>query len=148
MKTDAQVLLDGIARAEDEISQLKFELDLLEKDRVYVSALKTDGIGSNAAYGYANYEKVCDKIVDIKREIESKIVQLSQSRRDVIDIIQRLDNNTYSKVLFLRYIKKLPFSQISAELGYSEPHVYRLHSDAVKNVQCLCNSRIPEKHKL
>ena len=51
--------------------------------------------------------------------------------RKRIDMIQRLDNNAYVRVLTLRYIDGKRWEEIAEELHYSFRHVTRLHGEAL-----------------
>jgi len=69
----------------------------------------------------AEYHKDCLRILNIGQEIEA-----------VIKTCQRED---YRLILFERYINLKQWEDIAADNGYSEKHVYKLHSAALKMVK-------------
>lgn len=124
-------VLEDIEALENRVGQLKFELELLEENRTFIKSKRLDGVSAAAAPGAASYEKICDKTVDLKREIEAAILELSQRRHELIALIQRVDDIVLSKILFLRYVKRMQLADIGAELGYSGNYVYHLHTKAL-----------------
>ena len=48
------------------------------------------------------------------------------------EIISKIDNSDEYAVLFCRYIRRLPWSEVAKVVGYSTQHVFRLHADGVK----------------
>lgn len=128
---NSTALFNELVAAEDELHNLKFELDMLERDRVFVNSIALDRSPGGSGAGCASFEKKCDKIVDLKRSIEDKIASLAVRRHEIIALIQRLDDSALSKLLFLRYIKRLTFKEVGLELGYSGSYIYTLHERAL-----------------
>lgn len=133
MEMNITDFLASVKNAEERLNALEVKLELLERDRVWVKSVNSErgGVSSASPAACANYEKVCDKIVDLKREIGVKRAELSDARQMLADAFGRLDNPAYSKLLVLRYVERLTFLQIADVLGYSRSHIYRLHNSAV-----------------
>lgn len=131
MNSNAIEFLNQIESAEKEIALDKVTLSCMEQNRTYVKAARTDRNALMAAYGNANYEKVCDKVVDLERKIDQKKLRLVELRESVIALIESIPSPVHARLLELRYIEKLPFTKIAPILGYSRTHVYRLHSEAL-----------------
>lgn len=45
--------------------------------------------------------------------------------------IESLDNDVFKELLSLRYVQCLRWERIALLMGYSEPHVFELHRDAL-----------------
>lgn len=141
MKSRSQLFLENISVLEQKIDELKFELDALEKNRIYIRAVNFDKLPGGGRAREASFEKVGDKIADLTRELDAKMAELAEARHNAIALIHSLENHSQSRVLFLRYVKRLSFDQLSAELGYAESHVFMLHRNGLAELdKLLCGA--------
>lgn len=83
-------------------------------------------------------ETVC-KIVDLEREINADIDRLVDLKAEARKAINAVTDPDQQLILELRYLCYKPWLEIAETIGYSEPTVYRLHGEALKNI------RVPEK---
>lgn len=93
----------------------------------------TDMPGS-ATRNVHRMEDIIVKMVDLENEINADIDRLIDLKRSIIGIIQKLTNAEQQSVLELRYVNCMSWQQICTEMGYSRPHVFRIHNQALSNV--------------
>ena len=79
-------------------------------------------------------EDIIIKMVDLENEINDDIDRLIDLKRSIIGIIQKLTDAEQQSVLELRYVNCMSWQQICTEMGYSRPHVFRIHNQAMNNV--------------
>lgn len=78
-------------------------------------------------------DTIC-KIVDLEREINEDIDRLVDLKAEARRAINAVSDPDQQLILELRYLCYKPWNEIMTELGYSEPTVYRLHGEALKNI--------------
>ena len=78
------------------------------------------------------------KLAEIKKQIDTLQQELQISVKHIIDFIEESALDDRSKVILIRRYGYLEtFEDISKHTGFTLRHVYRLHSDALKNVSIM-----------
>lgn len=131
MKHRSQKYLEKISAMDEHIEQLKYELSELEKSRVAVSAVNYDQHGSGSAKSEAAFEKTADRIADLELTINREIEAMAQYKYDAIHLIQRLEDPKQTKILFMRYVQRKSFDEITVSLGYAPTYIYKMHKMAL-----------------
>ena len=72
--------------------------------------------------------------LDIERRIEKFKARGARFRREIIDVIDTLDNCHEAEVLERYLIDCEDFDEIAAVMGFSERHVVRLYTSAVTKI--------------
>lgn len=80
-------------------------------------------------------ESTICKIVDLEQEINEDIDRLVDLKAEARRVIQLITNPDQQLILELRYLCYKPWTEIMTEIGYSEATLYRLHGEALKNIQ-------------
>lgn len=109
---------------EEEIQQVRL-------DKMF-PALVQDGMphGSGVNSDLSDFMvKVDELLADLKKRVEERIAL----RREIVQKIEQMDDETEKLVLRLKYIHLKKFEEISVELGYTYRHVIRIHGWALKN---------------
>lgn len=109
---------------EEEIQQVRL-------DKMF-PALAQDGMphGSGGNSDLSDFMvKVDELLADLKKQVEERIAL----RREIVQKIEQMDDETEKLVLRLKYIHLKKFEEISVELGYTYRHVIRIHGWALKN---------------
>ena len=88
---------------------------------------------SNAPNRQRMEETIC-KIVDLEREINVDIDRLVDLKAEARKAINAVNDPDQQLILELRYLCYKPWLEIAETIGYSEPTVYRLHGEALKNI--------------
>lgn len=76
---------------------------------------------------------VC-KIVDLENEINADIDKLVDLKAEARRVINAVADPDQQLILELRYLCYKPWSDIAAEMNYSEAGIYKLHGRALANV--------------
>lgn len=78
-------------------------------------------------------EKKVLKYVYLEQEINTEIDQFIDLKHKIINEIHTLTNNTYIKVLFMRYVEFKKLKEIANELGWSYQYIRELHGCALQD---------------
>ena len=76
-------------------------------------------------------ENVIAKILDHESEINADIEKLVDTKREIVEALQRVPVIEHKTLLELRYICGKTWEDIAAEMMYSVRNIHRLHSDAL-----------------
>ena len=74
-------------------------------------------------------------LVDLQRKLVSEIVELEETKSDVLNVIHSLDNEAMEQLLYLRYLKRMNFYDIAAEMEYSLSGLHKLHGRALRLIE-------------
>ncbi len=85
------------------------------------------GAGANPAQ-----DKILCKIADLQSEINADIDRLVDVKKQLADLIAKIDNARYRAVLEYRYLCFKKWEKIAEEMNYSYRQVLRLHKQALK----------------
>lgn len=88
--------------------------------------------------GTSRTEDVVIKIIDLESKINHDIDRLIDTKRDMIDKINQMEDSTEQLILRYRYINFMPWEVIKDELGYTDIRwVFRLHARALDSFERL-----------
>lgn len=76
---------------------------------------------------------IADK-VDLERRIKKLKGKGDDIRREILDIIDELEDARYAEVLESFLIDDMTFKEIADDMDYTERHVIRLYSEAIDAV--------------
>lgn len=79
-------------------------------------------------------EDTISKMMDLENEINTDIDTLVDLKRDIMEIIKRINNPEKHTLLELRYLCFKTWEQIAVEMGYSLQHIFRIHDKAIKEI--------------
>ena len=77
------------------------------------------------------------KIIALKDEINQKIDEFVDKKREMEAIIEKVEDADQVKVLRKRYMENKPWELIAVEVGCKYRNVHYIHSDALKTVEAL-----------
>lgn len=78
--------------------------------------------------------KTVAKIVDMENDISCQIEKLFEVKKEIEEIIAKVDNFALRQVLMLRYINGYTFERIAEKMFYTYKWVCILHSKALNAV--------------
>ncbi len=81
----------------------------------------------------ATYEHAVEKMDEIQRDIDEKIIHLVDMRDKVNSAIDMLENKEEQIVLRYRYIENFTWNAIGDVMGYSRSTILRIHGNALIN---------------
>lgn len=78
------------------------------------------------------------KIVDLEREIDTQVDELSESRRRIEQALNEVKDERLRTLLYMRYINGKSWGEISKQLIYSRDYVIKnLHPKALKEIDMI-----------
>ena len=90
--------------------------------------------------GSGNQDKLGDavaKIVDLQDEINRKIDQYIDLKRDISAVLEQIQDPDQVKVLHKRYFEYSPWEKIACEMNYSFRNVCYIHGKALQAVEAI-----------
>lgn len=111
---------------------------LEEKARLQALALKiTSSWSSDHVSGSGEQDKMGDavsKIIDLDKEIDKSIDEYIGKKKEVIIVLEKIQNPDQLDILYKRYIQYETFEQISNEMSMSYRNVCNIHGKALQSV--------------
>ncbi len=140
-KSKAQVFLERVERL-DAIIQNK----LIEKQQWKQIALgitaNMEGERVQSSGAKDKMANAVERCVDIEVEIDRAVDNLVDTKKEVLQTIERLDSPTEYKLLHLRYVQYVPLKDIADMWGVEYTNVTTTHGRALKNVERLINEKV------
>lgn len=132
--TDAKNFLLQVERLDVRITN-----KLIEKQQWRDVALGiTASIGGERVQSSSSQQKMADainKCVDMESEIDNLVDELINTKKKVIETIEKLYSPTEYRILHLRYIQHISLTDIAEQLNKEYTWVTTTHGRALKNVQ-------------
>jgi len=82
-------------------------------------------------------DAVC-KIIDLQELLRKDMIALVDKKREIMSVINAIENDEYKTVLEKRYLCFSSWEQIAVDMHYSMEYAFRIHKKALEKV------RIPE----
>lgn len=79
------------------------------------------------------------KVDELEREIVDETEELIDERQDILEHIERLQNERYKQLLFDRYVLCDKFEKIALERDKGIRWIYRMHGNALKAFEKVLN---------
>ena len=111
----------------------------LTERRSRLSALLTDvspksDVGSSNGVRTDRVGEIVSALVDLDAEIDAQFVYKAKIGKEIVDIIDMIDDAPIRRILYLRYLACATYDAIARDVGYSRRHVLRLHGTALQTV--------------
>lgn len=87
-------------------------------------------------------ERVIFRLLELKDKLMFQLDEFISSITEIAETIDKLEDGNEITVLHKRYIQFKTFAQIADEMNYSTRQTYRIHDNAVADVQRLLNDGI------
>lgn len=71
------------------------------------------------------------KLTEMSKQVDEKVDELIDRKREALRWIQRLPDAAQRNVLIGRYINSATWEEVSEQIGYSESHLYKIHGEAL-----------------
>ena len=82
-----------------------------------------------------------DKCVDMEAEIDALIDRMIETKKEVIDTIERVDSPMSYDLLHKKYIQFMTFEEIAEYYGRDYTTITTAHGRALRSVQALLNGK-------
>lgn len=93
----------------------------------------------NPNKGHSRLEDVVIQIIGLETEINQDMMKLVALKKDIIRRIKAVESAELQTILELRYLSYMRWEEIAIELGYGIDNVFRLHRNALDEIE------IPER---
>jgi len=126
----AKEYLTNISRMDEEVKLLLEQVEEMQTTLTHITPILSD---MPTAHGGA--DKMINgiiKMVDLKTKLNAAVDRYVDHKNEALDIIGRIENQTYRLILIGRYCKKKSFELISTEINYSYFRTCRMHGEALK----------------
>lgn len=117
-------------RINSKVEQLSRLNDLATKCTVTLSDMPR-----NPNKGTSSMEDTIIKIIGLQEEINRDIDNLVDLRREIMEVIKKVENVEYQTILENRYLSFMSWEKIAVEMKYSIQQIYRLRDKAQKEVE-------------
>ena len=98
-------------------------------------------IASHASGSRGKLEDTMLAITEEEDRIKTRIADLSELERKILDVIHQIPNALQRSVLLMRYIQGLRWMEIARKLYVCKTTVYVLHREGLKAVEGILGSR-------
>lgn len=114
---------------EKELKTLSDEIAALEGERDSIS-VKMDGMprGTDISDKTGN---LASRLADLLVNMIDKRAEATEKRNEIVRYIMGLNNRTWSRILYLHFIKGATFERIAVDIDKSWRHTHRLYADAL-----------------
>ena len=79
-------------------------------------------------------DAVC-KIIDLQELLKKDLSALVDLKREIMGVINGIENDEYKTVLEKRYLCFLSWEQIAVDMHYSMEYAFKIHKKEMKKVQ-------------
>ena len=103
-------------------------------------ATKVNSVMSDMPKGNQNYNimgKNIAAIIDLENEINADVNKLLNLKKEVASVVRNIGNPEYQTLLELRYLNFVGWEEIANKMGYSLPHIFRIHVRALNYLKFL-----------
>lgn len=142
-KSEAQVFLEQVEKMDSIIRNKLIE----QKQWRDIALGITANMEGEKVQSTGSQSKMADaviKCVDIEAEINSLIDKLIDTKKEVIQTIERLDSATEYNVLHMRYIQYKGLQEIADHYGYEYGWATTTHGRALASLQEILDKKTGE----
>lgn len=82
------------------------------------------------------------KLIDLQEEIKCDMEELVELKREITSVIKAVPDTEHQTILEKRYLCILTWEKIAVDLGYSIQHTYRMHDEALKQMEDILKMRV------
>ena len=128
---DAKEYLKTIEKINAEIENLKEERIRLQFDKY---TLGSPSLGEKVQC-FTDPDKMAQiaiKTEKLENRIADKMMELMETRMNILNQIHQLRNSDQIKVLYKRYMELKGWKEIAEECGYGERQIHNIHGQGLK----------------
>ena len=140
-KSDAQIFLEQVEKLDKRIRNKLIEKQQWKDIALGITA-STEGERVQSSGSQSKMADAIIKCVDMEAEIDSLIDELVDTKKEVIQVIESLDNAVEYDVLHRRYIQNQDLQEIADHYGYEYGWATTTHGRALKGVRDILERRV------
>jgi predicted transcriptional regulator len=119
-------------RINSKIEQVLSLRELAEKATATLTDVKISGTKNPH-----RMEDAIVKMMDLESEINADVDRLVELKREIMAVVNRVENSAYQTLLSLRYLCFKTWEQMAEEMNYSVQHLHRIHGTALEAVETI-----------
>lgn len=108
-----------------------------------IESLLLQGVSFGEKLGSGNdlnkNEHIIFRLIELKDQLNWQLEELIEKQVEIMGMIDRLSSAEEISILHKRYLQSKKFVVIADEMSYSRQQVYRIHDQAVADIQKLLN---------
>lgn len=138
---NAKEFLRQIRKLDKMIENKKAEVQQLKE---YATSISPNMSGERVQSS-GNPQKISEainKYIDLEREAELDKIMLEDKRREIIAVIEQIEDPLCYNVLYKHYVEMKTFVVIAEEEHYSYAYILEIHPKAVEKVEKILNNPI------
>jgi uncharacterized Ntn-hydrolase superfamily protein len=139
-KSEAQVYLEQVEKLDVRIKNKLIEQTQWKDIALGITA-NMDGERVQSTGAKTKMADAVERCVDMEAEIDSLVDKLVDTKKEVIQTIERLYSPTEYNVLHMRYIQYKSLQEIADHYGKDYGWSTTTHGRALKNVQAILDER-------
>lgn len=93
------------------------------------------GMPRNPSPSQSTMADVVCKIIDLQELLKKDLSALVDLKREIMGVINGIENDEYKTVLEKRYLCFLSWEQIAVDMHYSMEYAFKIHKKALEKVQ-------------
>ena len=93
------------------------------------------GMPSNPSPSQSTMADAVCKIIDLQELLKKDLSALVDLKREIMGVINGIENDEYKTVLEKRYLCILSWEQIAVDMHYSMEYAFKIHKKALEKVQ-------------
>lgn len=140
-KSEAQIYLEQVEKLDSIIKNKLIEKQQWKDIALGITA-NMDGERVQSSGAKDKMASAVEKCVDIETEIDNLVDKLIDTKKEVLQVIERLHSPTEYNVLHLRYIQYKSLQEIADHYNRDYGWCTTTHGRALKNVEDLLNEKI------
>lgn len=134
MIVNAKQYLKQAYKLNERIESDKIELENLRSLSTSIAGDMTQEKVQSSASGDKTLNIIC-AIVDLEDEIKNEIEKLIRLKKEIRDVINKVEDVDEMLVLKYRYLMFLQWDEICEKMNYSKRQMYRIHDSALEHVK-------------
>jgi uncharacterized protein YfbU (UPF0304 family) len=144
-KSEAQIFLEQVEKLDARIRNKLIEKQQWKEIALGITACM-DGERVQSSGAKSKMANAVERCVDTEAEIDRLIDELVDTKKEVIQVIEGLDNAVEYDVLHRRYIQHQDLQEIADHYGYEYGWATTTHGRALKGVKDILERRNSEKN--
>lgn len=134
MIVNAKQYLKQAYKLNERIESDKIELENLRSLSTSIACDMTQEKVQSSTSGDKTLNIIC-AIVDLEDEIKNEIEKLIRLKKQIRDVINKVEDVDEMLVLKYRYLMFLQWDEICEKMNYSKRQMYRIHDSALEHVK-------------
>ncbi len=133
----AKEYLQQIKKLDNQIKNKKLEKEAIWNSMKGCSAINyepKEGI-SGTINTKSPQEKYYPLLERYEKEIEVDVTRLIELKKEIIAVIDQLEDADEVDLLYMRYVQLMKWCDIAKKMDYSYKHVHRIHAKALNSVE-------------